>query len=117
MIAGLTILAGAISATTLRRRREAALLKTLGATRRALRAMLFITEFGMLGAVAGLLGALGALALAWSFLEGVANLQFDIPLWIIPVTTIGAAVLSAGCSILASLRALRAPPIEALRNE
>jgi putative ABC transport system permease protein len=114
VFAGLAILAGAISATTLRRRREAALLKTLGATRRGVGA-LFVTEFGLLGAVAGALGALGALMLAWGFLEGVADLEFSWPLRTIPFASLAAAVLSAGCGILASLHALRAPPRESLR--
>ncbi|MHC4938600.1 MAG: ABC transporter permease [Planctomycetota bacterium] len=114
VFAGLAILAGAISAATLRRRREAALLKTLGATRKGVGA-LFITEYGLLGGVAGLLGSLGALALAWGFLEGIADLEFGWPWATVPLAAVGAGVLAAACGILASLHALRAPPRESLR--
>jgi len=115
VLAGLAILAGAISATTLRRRREAALLKTLGATRRGVGA-LFVTEYGLLGAVAGLLGSVGALMLAWGFLSGVAEMEFAWPLRTVPMAAVAAGVMSAACGVLASLRALRAPPRESLRG-
>jgi len=115
VVAGLAILAGAISAATLRRRREAALLKTLGATRRGVGA-LFAIEYGLLGGVAGLLGASGAVVLAWGFLEGIADLEFALPLWTIPVASLLAALLSAVCGILASWKALTASPVECLRS-
>lgn len=115
IFAGLAILAGAIAASTLRRRREVALLKTLGATRRGV-TTLFVTEFGLVGAVAGVLGSIGALVLAWGFLTGVADLEFHWPLWIVPGSALGAAVLSAMFGMLASLPALRAPPRESLRG-
>jgi putative ABC transport system permease protein len=114
VVAGLAILAGAIGATTLRRRREAALLKTLGATRRGVAALLSI-EYGLLGALAGLLGATGALALAWGFLEGLAELDFSPPLWSVPAACVVTALLSAACGILASWKALAARPVECLR--
>ena len=115
VFAGLAILAGAISAATLRRRREAALLKTLGATRRGV-AALFLAEFGILGIVAGFMGAIGGLLLSWGFLDGVAGLGFEWPLWTVPAAALGAGFLSATCGILASWRALRAPPREALQS-
>jgi putative ABC transport system permease protein len=115
VFAGLAILAGAISAATMHRRREVALLKTLGATRRGVCA-LFLTEFGLLGALAGLLGAVGAILLAWGFLTGVADLEFEWPFWTLPIATIAAAALAAGCGIFANLPALRAPPRESLRG-
>jgi len=114
VIAGLAILAGAISATTLRRRREAALLKTLGATRKGV-AALFVTEYGLLGAVAGALGAAGALVLSWAFLVQLAELEFAPPLWAIPVAALLSSLLAAGCGILASWKALTAKPLESLR--
>jgi putative ABC transport system permease protein len=114
VLAGLAILAGAISAATVRRRREAALLKTLGATRGGV-GVLFVTEYGLLGAVAGLLGSSGAVLLAWGFLQGVADLEFAPPLWTIPFAALLAGVLAAACGILASWRALTAKPVESLR--
>ena len=98
-----------------RRRREAALLKTLGATRSGVGA-LFVTEYGLLGAVAGALGAAGALVLAWAFLERLAELEFTLPLWTIPAAALLTALLAAGCGILASWKALTAKPLESIRG-
>ncbi|MCA8956331.1 MAG: FtsX-like permease family protein [Planctomycetes bacterium] len=107
--AGLVILGGAIGATTLRRRREAALLKTLGATRRGVGVLMGI-EFGMLGGLAGTLGAVGGSVLAWAFLTLLADLAFPWPLWLVPAAAVGGALLAIGCGLLASWRALHAPP-------
>lgn len=112
--AGLAILAGAVSATALRRGGEVALLKTLGVTRKGVTA-LFLTEYGLCGAVAGLVGAGGALLLAWAYLDYVAELDVSLPLLALPVATVGCAVLTALCGVAASIRSLTVRPIEALR--
>lgn len=114
VVAGLAILAGAVSASAVRRGREAALLKTLGVTRSGV-AGLLAAEYGLLGLVAGAVGAGGAAALAWGFLGRVTDLPITVPWLSIPVGAAGCAVLAAGCGLLASLRALNARPVESLR--
>jgi len=114
VLAALAILAGAVSATALRRGREVALLKTLGVTRRGVTA-LFLSEYGLCGAVAGLIGAGGALLLAWSYLTFVAELDVGLPVLTLPLAMLGCAALTAVCGLAASFRALRVRPIEALR--
>ena len=59
VVSGLLILVGAVAMTKFRRVYEAAILKTLGATRRVIATMLLL-EYGVLGALAGVLGAAGA---------------------------------------------------------
>ncbi len=59
VFSGLLILVGAVAMTKFRRVYEAAILKTLGATRRVIATMLLL-EYGVLGLLAGALGALGA---------------------------------------------------------
>ncbi|WP_018882066.1 MULTISPECIES: ABC transporter permease [unclassified Thioalkalivibrio] len=72
LIAGLTVLYAAVQATRDVRRREAALLRTLGARRDHIRNGL-LAEFGTLGLLAGLLAAVIATAvgalLAWQVFE------------------------------------------------
>ncbi|MHC4922570.1 MAG: ABC transporter permease, partial [Planctomycetota bacterium] len=114
IVAGIVILAGAVSATTLRRSREAALLKTLGITRVGV-ARLLAAEYGACGLVAGLLGGLGALALSWGFLEKVAELPADLPVLGLPLAAVLTAVGTALFGVLASGRALAVRPMEALR--
>ena len=53
---------------------EAAVLKTLGAKRKVLLVILFI-EYGLLGLVAGLVGALASVALSYA----VTRFVFEIP--------------------------------------
>ena len=80
LVAGALVLAGAVAGGQQRRIREAVILKTLGATRGQIRAA-WLVEFGILGAVAGVLAAVvGSLAsfavmrfvmhAPWSFLPG-----------------------------------------------
>jgi len=115
IVTGLVILAGAIGTTALRRSREAALLKTLGVTRSGVTS-LFALEYALTGLVAGLLGAVGALALSWSFLVYLLELDVDLPLVILPIATLATALLAMLSGLSASVRALRARPLETLRG-
>ncbi|MEE8469278.1 MAG: FtsX-like permease family protein [Planctomycetota bacterium] len=112
---GVVIMAGAVSATSLRRGREAAVLKTLGVTRRGV-AGLFLTEYALTGLVAGVIGGAGALVLAWVFLEQVLEISADLPLVALPLAAVGGMVLSAVCGVAASARALSVRPSVCLRG-
>ncbi|MFT5052626.1 MAG: putative ABC transport system permease protein [Chlamydiales bacterium] len=115
ILAGIAILAGAVSATQVRRAREVALWKTLGITRRGVATLMGI-EFLLTGLVAGALGGLGAQLLAWSFLEHVVELPAELP-WASPfLAAIGAALLSLLAGLAASARALAVRPLETLRG-
>lgn len=116
VVAGVAILAGAISASTARRGREVALLKTLGMTRRGVAAT-FAVEYALIGLVAGTIGTLGGTALAW----GVVTRGFEIP-WkfdpaILALALAASVALAVVAGLAASLRALERRPIEVLRAE
>jgi putative ABC transport system permease protein len=115
VLVGLAILAGVAGAAAVQRAREVALLKSLG-VRRTTIAGLFATEYGLLGAVAGLIGGLAAAILAWAFLTHVVEAGGAIAWWTPLAAAAGAALLTAVCGLLASIRALRARPIETLRG-
>ncbi len=112
--AGIAILAGVAAAGAARRGREAALLKVLGVTRSGV-VSLFAVEFGLLGLVAGLVGAAGAFALAHAFLDAVLSFSPDLPLVALPLAALATAALAAAAGLAASTRALAARPVEALR--
>ena len=99
------ILAGAVSATAARHGGDVALLKTLGVTRPGVTALL-ATEYGLWGALAGVIGSGGALALAWGYLTHVADVDVTLPLMALPVATLGCGALTAVCGVAASARAL-----------
>ena len=116
LLSGVLILVGAVSMTKFRRVYEAAILKTLGASSRLIVAMLLF-EYGVLGAIAGTIGGLGAIALSW----GVARYALDLPWEAAPGITIAGivvtSVLVATVGVLASLDVLRHKPLATLRAE
>ncbi len=116
VVAGIAILAGAISASSARRGQEVALLKTLGMTRRGVAAT-FAVEYALIGLVAGGIGALGGTVLAY----GVITRGFEIPWELDPaslaVALAGTVVLAVLAGLAASFRALSRRPIEVLRAE
>jgi len=65
LASGVLILVGAVAMTKFQRVYEAAVLRTLGASTRLLTTMVAL-EYSALGLLAGLIGALGALALSWA---------------------------------------------------
>lgn len=115
VLAGIAILAGAVSASTLRRSRELALLKTLGMTRKEVGAMLGL-EFALLGLVSGLLGAAGGTLLAHT----VITYGMELPWHFEAIPTVAAVlatiILTALTGVAASGRALQARPVEVLRS-
>jgi putative ABC transport system permease protein len=115
ILTGIVILCGVVSASSLHRAREVALLKTLGVTRAGV-VLLFAVEFALVGLIAGLIGSVGALALAWIFLEQVIELEPSLPWWSIGAAGLGAAALAAICGLAACARALATRPIESLRG-
>lgn len=113
---GVLILTGAVAMTKFRRVYEAAILKTLGASSRLIAAML-VLEYGVLGAIAGTVGAVGAIALSWA----VARFALDLPWEATPVITaagiVATAAFVAAVGVLASLDVLRHKPLATLRAE
>ena len=116
LVSGGLILVGAVSMTKFRRVYEAAILKTLGASGKLIAAML-VLEYGVLGAIAGTVGALGAIALSW----GVARFALDLPWQPAPGLTIAGIIVTsllvATIGVVASIDVLRHKPLATLRAE
>ncbi|HVS14610.1 MAG TPA: FtsX-like permease family protein [Thermoanaerobaculia bacterium] len=115
VVSALAILAGAIAAGASRRGAEVALLKTLGMTRLGV-SLTFATEYALQGAIAGLIGGLGGVALSAIVVTQGIEVEWHFEPWRL-VATLGAGVLlSVVAGVLASGRALRRRPIEVLRD-
>jgi putative ABC transport system permease protein len=116
LFSGGLILFGAVSMTKFRRIYAAAILTTLGASSRLIATMLLL-EYGVLGAIAGTVGALGAIGLSWA----VARYALDMPWTAAPALTItgivSTALFVAAIGVLASLDVLRHKPLGTLRAE
>jgi putative ABC transport system permease protein len=116
VLAGIAILAGAVSAGSARRGREVALLKTLGMTRRGVIAT-FAVEYALVGLVAGVIGAIGGAVLAWGIVTRGFQLPWALDPWILGVALAASVALTVTAGLAASLRALERRPIEVLRAE
>lgn len=116
VLSGLLILVGAVAMTKFRRIYEAAIFKTLGATRRLIMAVLLL-EYGLLGSLAGLIGSLGAVGLTW----GIARFALEIPFRPLPLLTAAGVVVTgalvAAVGIAASWDVLQRKPLATLRAE
>ena len=116
ILTGGLILAGAVAVTKFQRVYEAAIFKTLGASSRAIAAMLMV-EYGLLGTIAGAVGSFGALALGW----GVSRYALDIPwrpvLHENLVGTVATSLLIMIIGVAASADVLKRKPLAALRAE
>ena len=116
LLSGSLILIGAVSMTKFRRVYEAAILKTLGASSRLIIAMLLL-EYGVLGLVAGTIGAAGAVGLSWAFARFALDLSWE-PTPLVTLTgVVFTALLVAAVGVLASLDVLRHKPLATLRAE
>jgi putative ABC transport system permease protein len=115
VLAGIAILAGAISAGAVRRGRQVALYKTLGMTRAQV-VVVFAVEYALVGLVAGLLGTLGAMVLAFA----IVRYGFEMTWMWTPsayvVAAVSTVVLSVVAGLAASARALAVRPLTVLRQ-
>ncbi len=116
LFSGVLIVVGSVAMTRFQRLYESAILKTLGATPRTITAMVAFEYLG-LGALGGLVGALGALALSWA----VARYLFDMPWQPSPGTLllgiVATALVVGVVGIVASLDVVRRRPLAVLRAE
>jgi putative ABC transport system permease protein len=114
--AGFLVLFAALLAGRFRRRRESALLKTLGARSRTIRGVLLVEYLvlGGIGAAAGLLlGAGGGILLLARLLETAPV----VPWSTLGLTWAGLVALTVGAGWSVSGPVLREPPLVVLRDE
>jgi putative ABC transport system permease protein len=114
--AGLTVMAEALAQSRAQRLYESVLLRTLGATRgRVARA--FAVEYGCLGLVAGLGGAVTGALTAWIVLRFV----LDVPPVLEPAPIVAALLTSVALAVsvgfLGTFRLLGRKPLPVLRRE
>jgi putative ABC transport system permease protein len=113
---GTLILIGAVAMTKFQRLYDAAIYRTLGASTRRLAAMVSV-EYGVLGTLAGLLGAGGAGVLSWV----LARYLFEIDWRPAPLLLVGGVALTAGLvsvvGLISSADVLVRKPLGTLKGE
>lgn len=116
LLAGTLVLAGAVAAGQRRRVREAVILRTLGATRAQIRAA-WLTEFGILGVVAGLIAGMVGSAASYAVAHYIMHTGWIfLPAQLI-FTLAGALALMLLFGYAGTAAAVRARPAPLLRNE
>ena len=116
LASGILILIGSISMTRFQRTYEAAILRALGATAGLVAAML-AAEYALIGAVAGLIGSTGSLALTWAVGRFVFDLPWEPSFGSLAAGVVAASMLVTAVGVVASLDILRRKPLATLRAE
>jgi putative ABC transport system permease protein len=116
LLSGVLILVGSIAMTKFQRVYEAAVLKTLGARRRVLLVMM-LAEYGLLGLVAGLVGALAANAVAYAIARYVFEIEWSFEPAVNLAGVAATVVLVGAVGVLSSLDVLTRKPLAILRAQ
>ncbi len=115
LLAGAMVLYSALVAAFDERRYELSVMRALGARQEQLRRAL-LSELAAVGAVAGLLAALGAQLGGGILARNLLQLDLPFNLWLVPLAALGTALLATGIGWLAVVRLLHTPPLLALRT-
>jgi putative ABC transport system permease protein len=115
LVGGILVLQAAIASTQDARRFDAAVLRTLGASRSQLNAAQ-VAEFLLLGGLAGLLAAAGATTVGYFLADRVFNIPFGFNAWLWLYALAGGAAAVAIAGWLGTRDTLDRPPIEVLRQ-
>ena len=114
LAAGIIVLYAARASAADERRYELAVMRALGARREQLRRTL-LAEFATIGGLAGLIAALGAIAIGQFLAQRVFQFEVAFDYWLPFAAMLGGAALVTGAGWFAATRLLGAPPLEALR--
>ena len=110
----MAVLVSGLPATLDERIRQGALLRALGANR-ALLIKARRIEFGLLGAVSGVLAALGCELVSFALYRYAFNLEWSPHPWLLLLPLIG-AMLVGGAGVFGTRRALNASPLTVLHE-
>ena len=116
LIAGALVLAGALATAQRRRIQQAAILKTLGATRRRI-LLSHLAEYVILALLTSFISFLIGMAAAWLAVTRVMELEFTASLGAALEAMLLATVLVAIFGGFGTWRVLRAPTIPYLRSD
>lgn len=115
LAAGVIVLYAALASAAEERRYELAVMRALGARRDQLRGAL-LAELAAVGALAGLIAALGAIVVGQLLAHNAFQFEVAVDYWLLPAALLGGALLVTSAGWFAATRLLNAPPMEALRG-
>lgn len=114
ILAGMVVLLAAVQTQRHERRREIAILKTLGARGIQLQQAV-LTEFGLIGVLAGAVGGLLATGIGWLLASKIFDLTYDARLWPVLLAIVLAGSILMGLGYRTVGRLLKTQPVDLLR--
>lgn len=115
LLAGILVLLTAVQATRPERRYESAMLRMLGARRRTVLAGI-AAEFVLLGALAGLIGALAAVTAGHVLADQLFHIPYHADPRVLLAGVLGGAAGVGLAGVLATRSVLSRPPLDTLRE-
>jgi putative ABC transport system permease protein len=116
ILSGMLILIGSIALTKSQRIYENAILKTLGAKRLTLAAILF-AEYGLLGVLAGIIGAVFGTALSFTVAKYIFEIEWEFNPGLMLLGVLITAALVTAVGTIASFDVLFRKPLATLRSQ
>ncbi len=113
---GVVVLVGALATSRYQRSREAALLKTLGATRRQV-VRIMVTEYAALGLLAAVVATGLSTAGGWALMKWVFEVPFTVPWAAFALLAAVLVALPVATGLWTSLDLFRRSPLAVLREE
>ncbi|HXV59436.1 MAG TPA: FtsX-like permease family protein, partial [Vicinamibacteria bacterium] len=114
LLSGAMILLGSVAMTKYQRRYETAIFRTLGASRRRVATMMLL-EYGTLGAIAGIIGAVGGGVLAFLLSNRILEVPFRPELVSNLAAVLIAALAVSLVGVAVTLDVVRQKPLAILR--
>lgn len=115
MLTGIAVLYAALSATQDERMREAALLRTFGASRKQTRSTVLV-EFAGIGLLAGVVATVAASLLAWMISQQLLHIPYVFNPWLATLTLVAGLVLVPAAAWLGVRSILRVAPRQILQS-
>ena len=114
LAAGLVVLYAAIASTQDERVFDAAIMRTLGASRRQM-VVVQLAEFLAIGVLSGLIASAGAIILSMVLSDKVLNVPFSFNLWIPAIGVLGGGAGVAIAGLLGTRKAVNSAPLATIR--
>ena len=115
LAAGVLVLYAALAGTRDERVHESALLRALGASHKQVRSVQ-TAEFVAVGALSGLMAALGAQGIGWVLATYVFEFHIDFNPWLVPAGIVAGVVCSGVGGWMSLRRVLSRPALQSLRD-
>jgi putative ABC transport system permease protein len=116
LLSGILILIGSVALTKSQRIYENAILKTLGARRRTL-GVILLTEYGLLGLLAGLIATGFAIGLSFAVSKYLMNIDWVFDVWLTAGGIFVTMLIVTFVGTAASFDVLFRKPLATLRSQ